>query len=337
MKNTNTVAVDLAKSVFQVCILSEHNKVLKNLRLSREKFKEFLLTTEAFNVVMEACYSSHYWGRFAQSAGHVVGLIPAQHVTPFVRGNKNDRNDALAIAEAAKRPGIRFVPIKSEQQQDVQVLHRIRERLVTSRTGLMNQIRGLLSDYGYIFPTGIESLVIALRELASTQHLSSMVRSEIEATLIEYDLLTHRIERIQKALTDYSAKSAECQRLLTIPGIGPHIASAIVSAIDKGQAFANPRDFAVWTGLTPIQRASGFKSVTSGITKRGDRYLRKMLVQAARHTARWGRRNSDTKLGQWINQIIHRRGMQKGTVAIAHKLARISWILLHKNETFKVI
>lgn len=337
MNNTNTIAVDLAKSVFQVCILSEHNKVLKSLRLSREKFKEFLIQTEPSMVYMEACYSSYYWGRFAQDAGHQVGLIPAQHVTPFVRGNKNDQNDALAIAEAARRPGIRFVPVKSEGQQDIQFLHRIRERCVSSRTALMNQMRGLLSDYGFVFPTGIDTLFKELQLLLESDRLSALVREEITRTLIEYDFLNRRIKHIQQALTNYSTKSSDCTRLETIPGIGPHISSAIVSTIGKGQAFNCARDFAVWTGLTPIQKASGFKSVMSGITKRGDRYLRKLFVQAARHTAQWGRRNPETKLGQWINQIIQRRGVQKGVVAIAHKLARISWILLHKEDTFKAV
>lgn len=335
MKNTNTIAVDLAKSVFQVCILSEHNKVIKSLRLSRDKFKEFLIKTEPSMVYMEACYSSYYWGRFAQDLGHQVGLIPAQHVKPFVRGNKNDQNDALAIAEAARRPGMCFVPVKSEVQQDIKMLHTIRERCVSSRTALMNQMSGLLSDYGFIFPVGVKVFYLELRALVDSENVSSIVRSEIRWSLVEYDLITRRIEHIQKTLSDYSTQNIDCARLESIPGIGPHISSAIVSTIGKGQAFNNARDFAVWTGLTPIQKASGFKSVMSGITKRGDRYLRKLFVQAARHTAQWAKRNPETKLGQWINQIIHRRGVQKGVVAIAHKLARISWILLHKEETFK--
>jgi transposase len=334
MSKGNTVAVDLAKSVFQVCILSEQNQVVKSLRLSRPKFKEFLTTHEPSQIFMEACYSSHYWGRYAQQAGHHVGLIPAQHVTPFVRGNKNDRNDALAIAEAARRPGMRMVPVKAESQLDIQVLHRIRERCVAIRTGLMNQMRGLLSDYGYSFPEGIKSLAIKLRETIENPALSAIIRKEIEFTLVEYDLLSRRLEHLRKTLADYTGKNEDCQYLQTIPGIGPHIASAIVSTIGKGQAFSHARAFAVWTGLTPIQKASGNKSIMAGISKRGNRYLRKQFVQAARHTVRWAKRQSDTKLGRWINQIVLRRGLQKGVVAVAHKLARISWILLQKSEKF---
>lgn len=337
MKNTNTIAVDLAKSVFQICILSANNKVTKHLRLNRAKFKEFLLTTNASTVYMEACYSAHYWGRFAEQAGHTVGLIPAQHVTPFVRGNKNDRNDALAIAEASRRPGIKFVQVKSEAQQDIQALHRIRERCVAARTALMNQMRGLLSDYGHVFPVGINAFLTELKSIDFSEVMSEIIQREISRTLMEYDFLTRRIEHIQKELTSYANKNAECQRLQSIPGIGPHIASAIVSSIGKGNSFESARCFAVWTGLTPIQKASGFKSVMSGITKRGDGYIRKLLVQAARHTVLWAKRNPDTKLGHWINQIMQRRGMQKGTVAVAHKLARISWILLQREQEFKVL
>lgn len=176
---------------------------------------------------------------------------------------------------------------------------------------------------------------LELRAFVDSENVSSIVRSEIRWSLVKYDLITRRIEQIQKALSDYSTKNVDCTRLESILGIGPHISSAIVSTIGKGQAFNNARDFAVWTGITPIQKASGFKSVMSGITKRGDRYLGKLFVQAARHTAQWAKRNPETKLGQWINQIIHRRGVQKSVVAIAYKLARISWISLNKEEKFK--
>lgn len=335
--NTTTVAVDLAKSVFQVCVLNERNQVEKALRLSREQFKAFLVTYPASDIVMEACYSAHYWGRYARDAGHQVRLIPAQHVTPFVRGNKNDRNDALAIAEASRRPGIRFVPVKSLAQQDIQVVHRIRERCVSARTTLCNQMRGLLSDYGHTFPVGLTHLMKALPELADQSSLSPIVKAEIQLFFEEYDMLSRRIAHADSTLKQYAARDTDCCIVSTVPGIGPHIASAIVATIGKGQAFENPRHFAVWTGLTPVQRASGNVSYIGRISKRGDKYLRKLLVQAAIQTARWAKRNPTTQLGHWINQIIARRGLQKGIVAVAHKLARIIWSMLHRQENFRAI
>ena len=334
MNNISTIAIDLAKSVFQICIVSGHNKVSKQLRLSREKFRQFMLEQTPSRVVMEACYSSHYWARLFQQQGHQVLLIPAQHVTPFVRGNKNDQNDALAIYEASMRPNIRFVPIKSLGQQDVQSLHRMRERLVKDRTALCNQMRGLLTDYGYIFPIGINAVLKGLREILEQGELSGMMQSELNWTLTEYDLLSRRIDHINEELKRYGEQDQQCQNLISIPGIGAHIATAIKSTVGNAEVFHNSRDFAAWTGLTPRQKASGHKSVMSGITKRGDAYLRKLLVQAARHTLRWAKRNEDTNLARWMIDIVQRRGLHKGVVAIAHKLARIIWSVLTRQTVF---
>ena len=335
MSEFNTIAIDLAKSVFQLCVISNQGKSIKSLRLNRTRFQDFMANRERSRIVMEACYSSHYWGRYFEKAGHEVLLIPAQHVTPFVRGNKNDKNDALAIYEASLRPNIRFVPIKAEYQQDIQCLHRMRERLVANRTSLCNQLRGLLADYGHIFPVGINAIIKGVREIIRDSSLSGSLLSELESSIVEYDYQTKRIDKINKVLKSHSDKNPHSQRLMQIPGIGAHIATAITSTVGKAEVFKNARDFAAWTGLTPRQSASGNKSVMGGITKRGDQYLRKLLVQAARHTVRWAVKESDSKLAKWINEIIVRRGLQKGVVAVAHKLARIIWCVLTREEGFK--
>jgi transposase len=337
VNNINLIAIDLAKSVFQVCLLNEHNKVIKNSKLTRAKFIDFMAQQTPTTIVMEACYSSQYWGRYFLKAGHDVKLIPAQHVTSFVRGNKNYHNDALAIAEAFLRPRMKFVPVKSIEQQEIQTLHRIRQRYVDSRISLSNQMRGLLSDYGFIFAIGTKAFEAGMLDVMEQEDIPKRVLEEINKVWLEYQALKNRISAINEKIKSIADKNVHCGLLMSIPGIGPHIATAIVSGVGNGSSFTNARELAVWTGLTPRQISSGHKAVLVGITKRGDNYVRKQLVQAARHTVRWGQKNTDTELGSWIENIIQRRGMQKGTVAVAHKLARIIWGMLHRQESFKAI
>jgi transposase len=333
MQDINRVAIDLAKNVFQVCALNAQNKVLFNKKLKRDKFIEFMINLPVSTIYMEACYSSHYWGRTLQEMGHKPFLIPAQHVTPFVRGNKNDNNDALAIAEAANRPDIRFVPIKTVQQQEIMAMHRLRTRLIKSRTQISNQARGLLSDFGIIFPLGSKAFLQAIVDLQENEQLSLPFRNLMLDMSTEYHEVNDRIETIESNLKNYIKKTNNCTIVSSIPGIGIINASAIIASIDKGQAFNNPREFAVWLGLTPRQYASGEKSKHGGITKRGDRYLRTQLIHAARATKKWSRKRDD-QLSLWIKQLEARVGVHKATVAVAHKLARIIWVLLQKQQSF---
>ncbi|HIO96419.1 MAG TPA: IS110 family transposase [Leucothrix sp.] len=333
MQDINRVAIDLAKNVFQVCALNIHNKVLFNKKLSRKKFIEFMVQLPISTIYMEACYSAHYWGRTLKEMGHTPFLIPAQHVTPFVRGNKNDNNDALAIAEAANRPGIRFVPIKTVQQQEIMAMHRLRTRLVKSRTQVSNQARGLLSDFGIIFPLGTKAFIGAIISLQDDERLSPAFRQLMLDMRIEFGEISNRINLIEEQLKAYIQETNHCAIVSSVPGIGIINASAIVASIDKGQAFKNPREFAVWLGLTPRQYASGDKSRLGGITKRGDRYLRTQLIHAARAAKKWSRKRDD-QLSLWIRQLEARVGTHKATVAIAHKLARIIWVLLQKQQPF---
>ena len=333
MKDINRIAIDLAKNVFQVCALNSHSKVLFNKTLKRSKFIEFMAKLPHSKVYIEACYSSHYWGRTLTAMGHVVHLIPAQHVTPFVRGNKSDYNDALAIAEAANRPNIRFVPIKSIQQQEIMEMHRLRERWVRSRTQISNQARGLLSDFGIIFPQGYKGFREAMVNIQHDKTLSLSFRGILNDLYVEFNQTSERISVLEEQLQSYTQQNKHAAIVRSVPGIGLINASALVASIDQGQAFKTPREFGVWLGLTPKQFSSGDKFKRSGITKRGDRYLRTQLIHAARATKKWAKHRTD-QLSLWVKQLEKRVGTHKATIAIAHKLARIIWILLKRQTLF---
>ena len=252
MAKHNLISIDLAKNVFQVCGMTSRNKVTFNKTLRRQELLEFMANQAPVEVAMEACYSSHFWARCFLEMGHEVKLLPAQHVTPFVRGNKSDRNDAVAIAEAARRPNIISVPVKTVEQQDIQCLHRLRERYVSSRTALMNQVRGLLSEYGIIAPQGHKSFCQLLHQVSEPNYsgLSSLLKIQIKHTADDYYLLSDRIEELDKQLIQIAKSNPLCEILLTIPGVGVINATAIYSAIGKGTQFQNGREFAVWLGLT---------------------------------------------------------------------------------------
>lgn len=338
MNKINTIAIDLAKNVFQICILSPDQKVLKNKQVSRAQLPLILAKQEKSVVVMEACYSSHYWARLFAEMGHEVRIIPAQHVKPFVRGNKNDHNDALAIAEASSRPNINFVPLKTIEQQDIQALHRIRDKLIARRTSIVNQTRGLLSEYGVIMPQGLAGFTkhITLLLDPSDIRLTSRIKFQLAEVKEEYDNLSRRRLSIQKELDEYIQENELCQRLMTIPGIGIINATALFAAIGNASQFANPRELSVWLGVTPKQHASGGKSSMGRMSKRGNQYLRKQLIHGARTLIHRTKGKND-KLSVWIKQLVERRGVNKGAVAIANRLARIAWILLHRNEDYKAV
>lgn len=334
----NLIAIDLAKNVFQVCGMNTRQKVTFNKQLRRTELAAFMHNQPPLEVVMEACYSSHYWGRCFEAMGHTVKLLPAQHVAPFVRGNKSDHNDALAIAEAARRPHITPVPIKTVEQQDIQALHRLRERYVSQRTALINQTRGLLSEYGIIAPLGHKAFCVLLREVSQpgARQLSTVLKIQVSQITDEYYGLTNRVKELTDTLKALAVANPLCERLMTIPGIGVINATAIVSAIGNGSQFANGREFAVWLGLTPRQFSSGESFKSAGITKRGNRYLRKQLVHGARAVLSRSKQKTDP-LSRWINQLVARRGVQKACVALAARLARIAWVLLQRQENYNAL
>jgi transposase len=319
-----TITIDLAKTVFQACGVNEHMKSQFNKKLKRHELLDFMRQQAPTMVVMGACYSSHYWG-------HDVKLIPAQHVTPFVRGNKNDHNDAFAITEASQRPYIRFVPIKTEHQQEICCLHRIRERLGKNKVALSNQSRGLLSEFGVVFPCGHKAFLHGLTSIIDNPEYSHRLQDMVIDMLSEYKTTINRLKCIEKQLTEFVDGCESGRILLSIPGIGVINASAFLASIDKGQAFSSSKECAVWLGLTPKQHASGNISKMGGITKRGDRYLRKQLVHGARSVVSRAAKKTDP-LSLWATKLRVTKPFNKVAVAVAHRLACLIWILLTRQS-----
>lgn len=338
MAKHNLISVDLAKNVFQVCGMTSKNTITFNKTIQRASLATFMAKQEPCEIAMEACYSSHYWARTFESMGHKVKLIPAQHVTPFVRGNKSDRNDAIAICEAARRPNIIPVPIKSIEQQDIQCLHRMRERHIKQRGSVINQTRGLLSEYGIIAPQGHKAFCKLLREVGqpSCTTLSPMIKTQLNQIADEYYWHTERINEILTSLSSIAKTNPLCEILLSIPGVGIINSTAIFSAIGDGGQFKNARELSVWLGLTPRQYSSGESFKSGGITKRGNRYLRKQLVHGARAVVSRCKLKKD-RLSTWVNNLAERRGVQKAYVAMAARIARTAWVLLHKKEMYRAM
>jgi len=293
MNDIKLMAVDLAKNVFQVCALNEHNQLVFNKKLRRHQLSEFMAKQKQTSIYMEACYSSHYWARQFNKMGHQSFLIPAQHVKPFVRGNKNDANDALGIAECSRRPNLRFVPVKTERQQEIISMHRIRCRLVKNRTQITNQTRGLLTDFGIIIPQGVKAFNQLMKDIQEKDMLSFEFRQHILSLKDEFEVISEKIKRIDETLSRIVTKEPNCKIVASIPGFGVITTTLLTAMIDKGQAFSKASDIGVWIGLTPKQYASGDKSKMGGITKRGDRYLRTLLVQCAQTAINWSKKRDD--------------------------------------------
>lgn len=336
--NVKLVAIDLAKNVFQVGLFNQAYKVLSNKKVMRRKLRQTLAQIEPTIIVMEACYSAHYWGREFEKMGHKVQLIPAQHVKPFVIGNKNDANDVIAIAEASRRAKIRFVPVKTLYQQDIQMLHRIRSRHVSERTALVNQIRGFLSEYGVVVALGWRKLCAALPDILEDgeNNLSTYGRKMIAQLSDELSAINERVKNDKNALTSLIECDEDYQRLFKAPGFGLILTSAAVSSIGNGAQFTSGRQAAAWLGLTPGSMASGERSVSKGITKRGNRYLRTLFIHGARTVLNWAIKKDKTdKLSLWIKQLDARIGRNKAVVALAHKMVRFAWVILNRKEEYK--
>lgn len=335
MKHCKRLSIDLAKGVFQICGLSNNNKTLFNRKTTRAKLLIDVINSKPDIIIMESCYSATYWGRLFESHGFKVKLIPAQHVKPFVKGNKNDKHDALAIAEASMRPNIHFVPIKSIEQQDIQCLHRVRQRLISYRTGLTNQIRGLLSDYGIIFAKGhhaiLTSLSLIIEDMAN--NLSFIIRELLNDLLEELKNRNVLIGKIEDKIKIHSSKQKGFANLMDMPGIGLINASALVSAIGDAKQFSSARGFAAFLGLVPKHEQSGTKLISKGISKNGNRYLRTLLVHGARTiVSRY--KNTDDPLKKFAMKIKEKRGKHKAYVAVAHKMSRIIWAMLTKDQAY---
>lgn len=331
-----SIGIDLGKTTFHLVTLGEQSKVLARKKLSRKQLLAFTANLPGSLIGMEACSGAHFIAATIRSQGHDVRLIPAQFVKPYLKSNKNDFLDAEAIAEAVTRQNMRFVPIKTDEQLDLQALHRIRDRLVQRRTAVINQIRGFLIERGITFPkrpSNLRNNMVALLEDAEA-NLSPRMRRLLEGVWQEWKQLEAHIAESDDEIERIASADASCQRLRQIPGVGPLASTATVAAIGNGAAFRKGRDFAAWLGLVPKQRSTGGKARLLGISKRGNEYLRRMFIHGAR--AVLYRVKYDTGgFGQWVHQLEARAPRNKIIVAIANKLARIAWAVLFRGEGYQ--
>jgi transposase len=286
---------------------------------------------------MEACSGSHFLGRALREQGHDVRLIPAQYVKPYVKTNKSDYIDAEAISEAVQRPTMRFVPIKTEEQLDLQAVHRVRERWVMRRTAVVNQIRGLLLERGVVLPKGRTHLEEGLPEILAdaSVRLSDSFRVLLAQLKLELDALGARIGEMDGVMEQTAKENEDCQRLTTIPGIGPVTATALVAAVGNATAFRRGRDLAAWVGMVPREYSTGGKQKLPGISKRGNSYLRRLFVQCARSVMQH-RNKQPVAMSSWLAQLIGRAHQNVAIVALANKLLRTAWAVLRKGETYRI-
>jgi transposase len=331
-----TVGIDLAKNVFQIHAVDERGKAVLKKQLKRDQVAEFFVNLPPCLIGMEACGSAHHWARKLTGFGHTVKLMAPQFVKPYVKTNKNDAADAEAICEAVARPNMRFVPIKNIEQQSVLALHRVRQGFVKARTAQVNQIRGLLGEFGLIIPQGIANIAKRVPELIedASNELTGSFRLLI-------DRLMDHLEELDKQVDELDAKIKECHRaseasrkLEKIPGIGPVTASALIATIGDAKNFDNGRQMAAWLGLVPKQHSSGGKNVLLGISKRGDTYLRTVLIHGARAVIYAAQRKKD-KVEGWLGKLLERRNINVAAVALANKNARIVWALLARDREFR--
>lgn len=334
--NIKFLGIDLAKRVFQLHGIDEEGKVILKKRLNQKGLTELITKLPICSIGMEACSTAHYWARKFKVLGHEVRLINPAFVKPYVKSNKNDERDAEAICEAMTRPTMRFVQIKSVEQQDLQALHRIREQLISNRTALANQVRGLLSEYGIVLPQEIQNIRKLLPTISddTTNELTDFSRSLFQELYNDFVYLDSRIKSCDATLATLFKSDERCQRIGDIPGIGGITATALISAIGDLSTFKNGRAFSAWIGLVPKQASSGQKQILKGISKRGNSYLRKLLIHGARSIV-FRSKNKIDQRSLWIEQLKNRRGMNKAVVAVANKNARIIWALLTKNESYR--
>jgi len=337
--NDTTIAVDVAKAVFEVAVSAQPGHVRERHRLSREGFARLLRAQPAATVVMEACGSAHYWGRRAQQQGHEVVLIPPHVVRPYVRGNKTDRTDTKGLLEAFRNEEVRAVPVKSETQQALAALHRLRSTWVATRTARLNTVRGLLREFGVVILVGARQVVPHVRALLEDADagLPGLLRPALAEAVTEIGELETRLRAVERQLEMAAAESLVVSQLRTVPGIGVLTATALVATVGDVQRFPSARHFASYLGLTPREHSSGARRHLGAISKRGDRYLRMLLIHGARavlwHAKRPSARPLD-RLRTWALQLERLRGHNKAAVALANKLARIAWAVWKRGVGF---
>ena len=327
------LAIDLGKQSFHIHGISNDGEVISR-KITRSKLEATVQELSPRAIAMEACASAHHWGRRFEAMGFPVRLIHPRFVMPFVKGSKNDAVDAEAIHEAALRPTMRFVPVKTTEQQDLQMLHRTRDRLITQRTGLINHIRGLLGEYGVVIPVGAFRFRKDIRTAVAEAKLSTLAKQNFNALIAEFEASDKRVAEIDRKLIAICKTDDRCKRLAALPGVGPVIATALIAAVDDGRHFSSGRALAAWIGLVPRQYTTGGKPRLGGIGKRGNQYLRRQLIHGARSVLiRIAKRNDQR--ARWAQDLLARAGHNKTLVAIANKKARIAWAVLRSGEAYK--
>ena len=330
-----TIGIDLAKNVFQIHGVDEHGKVGVRKQLKRADMSNYFVNLAPCLIGMEACGSSHYWARKLEGYGHTVKLMAPQFVKPYVKTNKNDMADAEAICEAVSRPNMRFVAIKSVEQQAILSVHRARQGFVKARTAQGNQIRGLLAEFGIIIPQGIRSISKQIPEILEDGEngLPGTMRNLIDRLTENLKEMDRQVKELEAKIQLWHRENAASCKLAEIPGLGPITASAIVATVGDAREFKNGRQLAAWLGLVPKQHSSGGKQTLLGISKRGDTYLRTLMIHGARAVIRFA--ENKEKPNVWLGKLMARRNKNIAAVALANKNARIVWALLANNRIFR--
>lgn len=339
--DATTIAVDLAKNVFEIAIANECWHVVRRYRLSRTRFERFLREEPVAHVVMEACGSAHYWARTAQRSGHRVTLLPSQYVRPYVRRHKTDRTDAEALLEAVRSGRIPPVAVKSVAQQELLALHRVRQQWITTRTARLNAMRGLLLEHGIALPRGARTVLTQIGALLGRDDRTLPPRLCDVLTRVRDEVreLEDRIHLVDRELAGLAAADPVIERLMRIPGVGLLTATALIATVGHIHAFRRARRFASWLGLTPRERSSGGQRHLGAITKQGDVYLRCLLTHGARAVLLMAQRAAHagkplTRVQQWALSVHRHRGHNKATIAVANKLARIIWVVWSRDVEF---
>jgi transposase len=336
MKNIKVVGIDLAKNIFQLHGCNSQGKCVLRKRLTREKLVEFMANSPPCLIGIEACIGAHHWARLFKKMGHTVKIMAPQFVKPYVRSNKNDRNDARAIAEAVTRPDMKFVPIKNIEQQDTLLVHRARALMIKQRTAQANQIRGLLAEYGIIISKGITHLD-KLTEILENNKNKLTEKSHAIFTKLQEQFKTYDVEIsvYDKQIAVIADQDVRCKEIMKIEGIGSLTASAAVATIGDATVFKNGREVSAWLGLVPKQYSSGNTIRLSGISKWGDRYVRTLLIHGARTVVK-NCENKTERKNRWVEDKKQRCGYNKAAVALANKNARIIWAILASGECYRM-
>jgi transposase len=335
MGEVSTIGLDIAKSVFQVHGVDADGAVVIRKRIGRAKVLEFFAALPLCVVGIEACPSAHHWSRKLRALGHTVRLMPPSYVKAYLKRSKNDANDAAAICEAVTRPSMRFVPIKSEQQQSGLMLHRSRQLLVRQRTMLANAIRGHMAELGIISAKGRNGTAELLEVIANAADdcIPAVAQLSLNALARQYAAVAAEIRVVEKHIHAWHRSCEESRRLEEIPGIGPIVATALIAEVGDWKAFSSGRNLAAWIGLVPKQHSTGGKARLGGISKQGNRYLRWLLVAGSMAVIRYARQRGTKRL--WLARIMERRPIKVAAVALANKIARMAWAMMVRGERFK--